>query len=101
MGSIAFAMCYLEDRYDSEAQKKKNKDKLLEYSKKKLFPGKKDAEVTLLLTEYAKAIEEIRLKYRNPSAHTDELHQVDAEKCYNLVLDVDRLLKTMLDSFAE
>lgn len=99
MGSIAFAMCYIEDKYDSAAQKKQNRDRLIEYSKKKLFPGKSDEDISKMLNEYAAAIEDIRNDYRNPSAHTDQLHQIDAERCFNLVLDVEKLLKKMLDSF--
>lgn len=101
MGSIAFAMCYLEDKYDSPAQRKQNKELLIEYTRVKLFPGKSDVEISKLLDEYAAAIEAIRIDYRNPSAHTDQLHQVDAEQCFNLVLDVEKLLKRMLDSFYE
>lgn len=99
MGTIAYAMCYLEDKYDSEAKKKQNKERLIEYSKKKLFPGKSDGDINKMLNEYAAAIEDIRNDYRNPSAHTDQLHQIDAEQCFNLVLDVEKLLKKMLDSF--
>lgn len=101
MGSIAYAMCYFEDKFDSNSKKKRNKERLIEYAKAKLFPQNVESEIISMIHEYAEAIEEIRTKYRNPSAHTDELHQVDAEKCFNLVLDVEKLLKTMLDSFAE
>lgn len=99
MGSIAFAMCYLEDKYESVTQKKQNKERLIEYSREKLFPGKSDEDIKKMLDEYAAAIEDIRTDYRNPSAHTDQLHQIDAEQCFNLVLDVEKLLKKMLDSF--
>ena len=101
MGSIAYAMCYLEDKYDSEIQKKRNRERLIEYSRNKLFPGKNETEISVILNEYADAIEKIRVNYRTPSAHTDKLHQVDAENCFNLVLDVEKLLKKMLDSFEE
>ena len=90
-----------QDKYDSPAQKKQNKERLIEYTRVKLFPGKSDVEISKLLNEYAAAIEAIRIDYRNPSAHTDQLHQIDAEQCFNLVLDVEKLLKRMLDSFYE
>ena len=101
MGSIAYAMCYLEDKYNSESQKKRNKKRLMEYSKERLFYEKQEKDINVMLNEYAEAIESIRVKYRNPSAHTDELHKVDAENCFNLVIDVEKLLKKMLDSFEE
>ncbi len=101
MGNIAFAMCYSEDKKTSPERKTLNKRRLLEYSKAKLFPGKTEDEISEILHDYAENIEKIRVQYRNPSAHTDELHQVDAENCFNLVLDVEKMLKKMMDSFAE
>lgn len=90
---------FKKGKYESVAQKKQNKERLIEYSREKLFPGKSDEDIEKMLGEYAAAIEDIRTDYRNPSAHTDQLHQIDAEQCFNLVLDVEKLLKKMLDSF--
>lgn len=101
MGRIAFAMCYLENKNDSAEQKQQNKDRLMEYSKKELFSGKEDAQISKMLRNYAAAIENIRRKYRNPSAHTDKIHKIDAEKCFDLVLDVEKILKKMLDAFSK
>lgn len=100
MGSIAFVLCYLENKYDSSIQKSNNKQKLLEYCKTKVFPGKTETEINNMITEYAKDVEKIRMSYRNPSAHTNELKKVNAEECFNYVLDVEKVLKNILDSFA-
>ncbi len=99
MGSIAFAMGYKENWNDSYEEKKNNHKCLMEYVKSELMPGKTDLEITNTLNKYGKNIEEIREKYRNPSAHVNELGQVDALKCFNFVLDVEKILKEMLDSF--
>lgn len=100
MGSIAFVLCYLENRNDSLNQKQNNKRKLLEYCRDRIFPGKADLEIDAMVIEYARDVETIRTSYRNPSAHTNELKQVNAEACFNYVLDVEKVLKKMLDSFA-
>ena len=44
-------------------------------------------------------IEKITKEFRNPSAHTNELGKIDALKCFNIVIDVEKLLKNILDSF--
>ena len=100
MGSIAFVLCYLENRDDSPSQKQTNKRRLLEYCKERVFPGKTDSDINAMVCEYARDVETIRTSYRNPSAHTNELKQVNAEACFNYVLDVEKVLKKMLDSFA-
>ena len=99
MGNIAFTLCFIESRYDSLSQKANNKSKLLEYSKDCIFSSYSQNQIETRLYEYAKSINFIRYKYRNPSAHTNKIRRIDAEECLNLVLDVERLLKRMLDSF--
>ena len=99
MGSIAFTLCYIENRHDSLLQKTNNKNKLLEYVKSCIFTSYSQSQIETMLCEYAKSINFIRYKYRNPSAHTNEIRRIDAEECLNLVLDVEKLLKKMLDSF--
>lgn len=99
MGNIAFVMCYIENRHDKLKQKINNKIVLMEYCKKYVFSNYTSDEIEELLTKYASSIEEIREKFRNPSAHTNEIRRTDAEECFNLILDVEKLLKKMLDSF--
>lgn len=101
MGNFAFVMCYIENWNDTYNQKINNKLILMEYCKECVFSNYSEDEIEKLLTKYASSIEEIREKYRNPSAHTNEIKQVDAEECFNLVLDIEKLLKQMLDSFDE
>ena len=101
MGSVAYVLCYLAEDGISEEQKQNNKEKLLEYSREKLFSGKTDEEISTILDYYAESIEEVKNDYRNPSAHTNELRRVDAEQCFALVIDVEKLMKKMLDSFDE
>ena len=99
MGNIAFVMCYIENRFDNDIQKNNNKLRLMEYCKECVFSNYSEEEIKILLHNYASSIEDIRIKYRNPSAHTNEINRVTAEECFNLVLDIEKLLKKMLDSF--
>lgn len=99
MGNIAYALCYFENKYDTPQQIANNKRRLLDYSKDCVFSKYTSAQIETMLHDYAEAIETIRTKYRNPSAHTNELKRIDAEECFNLVLDVEKILKQMLDSF--
>ncbi len=100
MGNIAYVLCYRENFDDSSIQKHNNKSKLLEYCKAKVFLNKTDLEINDMITKYAEDVEKIRTSYRNPSAHTDELKQFNAEECFNYVLDVEKVLQKMLESFA-
>lgn len=98
MGSIPFAMG--KENWNDSANKKKNNHKcLMEYVKSELMPGKTDSEITTTLKKYREDIEKITKEFRNPSAHTNELGKIDALKCFNIVIDVEKLLKNILDSF--
>ena len=99
LGNIAYVLCHYSIKDLPEEKAENNRKKLMEYSREKLFSGKSDDEISSLLHEYAESIEEVKRDYRNPSAHTDTLRRVDAEECFALVVDVEKHLKNMLDSF--
>lgn len=99
MGNVSEILCRWHDPKCSEEQKENNKSKLLEYARTNLFINKADDEIMDLLLDYADEIEHVKNNYRNPSAHTGELDEVNAKDCFDLVLDVEKLLRRMLDSF--
>ena len=99
MGSIAYVLCYREDGYCSSNQRQTNERRLLEYCQEHIFSEYPPSEIKRLLNEYASKIEEIRVKYRNPSAHRNRIQRKDAKECMDLIIDVEKLLKKMLDSF--
>ena len=99
MGNIAFVLCYTENYNDTSEQIKNNKSKLLEYCKSCIFSNNSDEEIEKLLNIYASSIEDIRIRFRNPSAHRGYIKKTTAEECFKLVIDVERLLVKMLDSF--
>ena len=71
----------------------------MEYCKEHIFSNRNDDEIKTLLNDYASNIETIRIDYRNTSAHRNKIKRVNAKDCFDLVLDVEKLLKRMLDSF--
>ena len=75
------------------------KKKLFEYCKERLFTDENEQEIQRLLVEYGKGIEEVREKYRNPAAHIDEMNIESAKNCIDLVIEIQKLLIKMLNSF--
>ena len=99
MGSFAFILCLYHDKNDTPEQIAKNKRILLDYASHCIFNNNSYSQNEAILLEYAQEIDNIRQLYRNPAAHTNMLKRQNAESCFNLVLDVEKLLKKMLDSF--
>lgn len=99
LGSVAYALCYSIDDQLSQEEIDRNKTRLLEYCRSELLSGRSDSEIMELLAEYAEDVETVRKDYRNPSAHTNMLQEINAKECMDLVVDVEKLLKRMIDSF--
>ena len=73
---------------------------MVEFAKAKLLTDMSDEEILDTLAEYGEEMAIITNEYRNKAAHTNELKRVNAEMCFDMVLDVEKLLKRMMDSFA-
>ena len=101
LGTFAYLVGVKIDELLSDSQRENNKSKLFEYLRDELLPNKTDNEISELMQYYAEEIETVKNDYRNPAAHTNELTRIDAEQCFNLVLDVEKLLKKMLDEFSK
>ena len=83
-----------KDEYDS------NLLKVIDYSKNNYFKDLDDEKkVKEKIIYYGELVENIRVKYRNPAAHTKELKCPTAKECFNCILDAKQVLKIMLDSF--
>ena len=85
------------------AEYEKNLSISVEYSKKRLFNNfsDDDEEIRKTLIEYGSYVDKIRLDYRNPAAHTGLLNQTRANECFEYILEVQKVLKIMLESFDE
>lgn len=58
-----------------------------------------DVSIWAWLNEFASQVETIKEEYRNPASHTNELKFTKAQECLDLIIDVEKLLKKMLDTF--
>ena len=81
----------------------KNHSITTDYTRQNLFKNFSDDEniIRETLLDYGSYVEDIRVDYRNPAAHTNRLKKIDAEECFKFVLDSEKVLKLMLDSFDE
>lgn len=100
LGTITYVFCYKkDDKIKDEKIRQNNIDKLVEYSKPKYFNDLSEEEVKNIFCTYGKYVDTIRKDYRNRAAHDKELSITDARSCFNYVFRVDKILRTMLDSF--
>lgn len=99
LGTVPFVLCHFVPDNISEEQHNNDIDKLVEFCKLELLPNCSDEQIVDLLDDYGAEIADITKEYRNKAAHTNELKRVNAEQCFELVLDVEKLLKRILDSF--
>lgn len=85
---------------EDERMKEHSKKIFYQFAKEKLFltifP---EQQIQELIQKYAYEIDEITRKYRNPSAHKNELRLKSASECFDYVIEVQRVLGNMLDSF--
>lgn len=82
-----------------EQRDNNNKAVLLGYVQECLLSKYSVTEIEILLKDYAESVDKIRTKFRNPAAHKDKVQRVQAKTCFDFVIDVEKFLKKMLDSF--
>ena len=99
LGRITCILGFNRFGIKDDEEYEKNISKVVEYSKHKLFKDLTDEEIKKQLFNIGSDIEDIRQKYRNPAAHTNQLKRVDAEECFKFVIESEKVLKKMLDSF--
>lgn len=101
LGSVAYILCIRPklNPDDDTTQRDKDKAILLDFAEKKLYRNKSRTEIEVQLDSYAEDIEDIKTRFRNRAAHTNELKKKNAKECFDIVLDVQKLLKKMIESF--
>ena len=85
----------------TKEQQECTQQELLDYAKNRLMKECPEEKILPTFKKYAVTINDIRIKYRNKAAHTDALTRTDAKECFDLVIDVTKFLREMLDSFDE
>lgn len=98
LGSVAYVLAAQVDSELDAAVAQKIRDEILDFCQSKIMKGKDVAYITDTLEEIADEIEKVRKDYRNPSAHTNQLQKINAKECFDLVLDVEKILKTIIES---
>lgn len=99
LGSVAFVTSISVPDDATEEQIVHNTEELKGYAKAELFAGSPEIDILGTLQYYASRVDDIRERFRNPSAHTNEVKRINAIECFETVVDVEKLLRIMLDSF--
>ena len=99
LGSVAFVMGLSVPDDATEEQIEHNTDELKAYAQSELFASTPGIDILGTLQHYASRVDDIRERFRNPSAHTNEVKRINAIECFEAVVDVEKLLRVMLDSF--
>ena len=101
LGAIAYIFCMKPFLKQGEDITQKNYDKniLLDFAMAELYENASRKDIETQLDAFAVDIEEIKNKYRNKAAHTNEIKKKNARECFDIVLDVQKLLKTMIEAF--
>ena len=98
LGSLVYVLGIKKDDAASPNEAKIIDDEIRDFCHNKMMVSKDDDYISDTLLEIADAVETIRTDYRNPSAHTNQLQKVNARECFDLVLDVEKILKRIIES---
>ena len=88
------------NQIDLEWSSRYNKREFLEFAADRLFCTTDMDFVENEIMNDSIFIETVRLDYRNPSAHRKELDIVSARKCFDYMVDIQHMLKRMLEPMA-
>lgn len=97
LGSVAYTIGIQFDYAASQNDITVIRDEIMDFCRTKIMVGKDDTYIEDALEQIADGVETIRKDYRNPSAHTNQLRKINAKECFDLVLDVEKLLKTIIE----
>lgn len=100
LGSFAYIVGYLKEPRLDERKLKNNREKLMEYCTERLYKAQPRKKIEERLSAFAVNVERIKINYRNPSAHTNMLRRINAKECFDMILDVEKFLKVVMESFS-
>lgn len=105
LGSFAYIVSSKYSDGLSDGERENIKNSILDYAKNVLVRSyaaeHSDDEVLDVLYDFADDVDRVRENYRNPSAHTGALTRIKAKECFDFVIDVEQLLRKMLETFDE
>lgn len=101
LGSFPF-ICYKRGRNVTDEQFQINQKRLMEYCRNRLFVSEySETQIEDGLMYISNKSEEIKNQFRNPSAHLNELQYIDAKRCIETVIEVEKILKKILMMFKQ
>lgn len=99
-GDFTLGSCpYIMGIYGSGNDKKESAKYFADYCRDELFVATSKADVTGKIKEFNKYIEYVREHYRNPAAHKSTMTMSEASECLDYILEIERVLKIMLEQF--
>ena len=96
LGACPYIMGILGNYND----KMENKLYFEKYCKEKLLISTTDNELIHKLQLFNEYIRNVKDKYRNPAAHKSTMTMSEASDCLDYILEIERVLKIMLEHFA-
>lgn len=99
LGTIPYICCTLKSGKVSKGKYEISKQTLYDFVKTKFVEDYSKEEALSILFNMGDDINRIKELYRNPAAHTGNMTKVSAEKCFNEVTDVEKILVRILDYF--
>ncbi len=101
MGTIPYLFCIKPELKpeDDTTQRDKDKEVLLDFAEEKLYKDTPRDEIDKQIESFGKAVDEVTKKFRNKAAHPYQIKKENAKECFNIVLDVEKLLKKMIEAF--
>lgn len=76
-----------------------NNNFFVNYCRDRLLNGLSDEDIRETIIEFNDYIKCIRERYRNPAAHKTMVTLAEASECLDYILEVERILKIMLERF--
>lgn len=98
LGSVSFVLCKKFERGLSQNKKNSDTSLIINYVNSELFAQPlSEIDAKKVISDIATEVDIIREKYRNPSAHKNELGISEAEECISYVVEVERVLLKILN----
>ncbi|MCR5667396.1 MAG: hypothetical protein K6G01_11290, partial [Eubacterium sp.] len=91
---------YIMGILGGESERKANRQSFEKYCKEQLMKHLSLNEIHSKIKEFDGYIRCVKDNYRNPAAHKTTMSMLEASKCLDYILEIERVLKIMLEQFA-
>lgn len=95
LGSCPYIMGILGNSND----RKNNRIYFEKYCREKLLISTTDNDIIQKIQMFDEYIRNVKNKYRNPAAHKNTMTMSEASECLDYILEIERVLKNMLEQF--